>query len=159
MDALLDLLKENARESNANLAKQLGRSQEDVESQISKLQNEGIIRAFKAIINEDKLSSNDVHAVIELRIQPQHDGGFDSIAKRIGQFDEVESLFLMSGGYDLLLFIKGSTLQTVAGFVSTRLSTIEGVLSTATYFMLKTYKDQGVLMESDNDDKRLPICP
>ena len=158
MDALLDLLKENARESNANIAKQLGISQEDVESQINKLQKDGIIRAFTSIINEDKLDSNDVRAVIELRIRPQHDGGFDGIAKHIGQFDEVESLFLMSGGYDLLLFIKGNTLQEVAGFVSTRLATIEGVLSTATLFMLKTYKDQGVLMESDNDDERLPIC-
>ncbi|MDA3924548.1 MAG: Lrp/AsnC family transcriptional regulator [Kiritimatiellae bacterium] len=159
MDALLELLNKNARESTDNLAKQLGTSAEDVENRINDFQNEGIIRAFKAIINEDKLNTNDVHAVIELRIQPQHDGGFDGIAKRISTFEEVESLFLMSGGYDLLLFIKGKTLQEVAGFVSARLANIEGVLSTATYFMLKTYKDQGVLMESDNNDERLQVCP
>jgi len=159
MDALLDLLKKNARESPETLAKELGTTPADVESRIKGYQDDGIIRAFKAIVNEDKLETNDVHAVIELRIRPQHNGGFDGIANRISQFDEVESLFLMSGSYDLLLFIKGRTLQEVAGFVSKRLASIEGVLSTATHFMLKTYKDQGVLMESDNDDERLQVCP
>ena len=159
MDALLDLLKTNARESTDNLARQLGTSPEDVENRIKQYQNDGIIRAFKAVINHDKLDVNDVHAVIELRIRPQHDGGFDSIASRIGQFEEVESLFLMSGGYDLLLFVKGRTLQEVAGFVSARLANIEGVLSTATHFMLKTYKDHGVLMEEKNNDERLQVCP
>ena len=159
MDALLDLLKKNARESTEILAKELGTSAKDVEKQIQGYQDDGIIRAFTAIVNEDKLNTNDVHAVIELRIRPQHDGGFDGIASRIGQLEEVESLFLMSGGYDLLLFVKGRTLQEVAGFVSARLSNIEGVLSTATHFMLKTYKDQGVLMEGDNNDERLQVCP
>ena len=159
MDALLDLLKKNARESSETLAKQLDTSAENVDSQIRDLQDQGIIRAFQAIVNEDKLSSNYVHAVIELRIRPQHDGGFDSIADRIGRFEEVESMFLMSGAYDLLLFVKGSSLQDVAGFVSSRLSNINGVLSTATHFMLKTYKDQGVLMEGENNDKRLQVCP
>ncbi len=159
MDALLDLLKENARESSDTLAKMLGTSVKDVEGQIKNLQDKGVIRAFKAIVNEDKLPTNDVHAMIELRIRPQQDGGFDSIAARIGQFEEVESLFLMSGAYDLLLIVKASTLQEVAGFVSSRLSNIEGVLSTSTHFMLKCYKDQGVLMEGGNSDKRLQICP
>jgi DNA-binding Lrp family transcriptional regulator len=159
MDALLALLQENARESSDTLAKELGTTAQDIDSRIQEFQSAGIIRAFKAIVNEDKLGTTDVRAVIELRIRPSQDGGFDSIAARIGQFEEVESLFLMSGGYDLLLFVKGETLQEVAGFVSARLATIEGVRSTATHFMLKTYKDQGVLMESENNDKRLQVCP
>ncbi len=159
MDALLDLLIKNARETSATLAKELGTSAEDVERRIKEYQSEGVIRAFKAIINEEKLDCNDVRAVIEMRIRPQQGGGFDSIAGRISQFEEVESLFLMSGAYDLLLFVKGSSLQEVAGFVSARLATIEGVLSTATHFMLKTYKDQGVLMERGNNDERLQVCP
>ncbi|MFO7937130.1 MAG: Lrp/AsnC family transcriptional regulator [Kiritimatiellia bacterium] len=159
MDPLLDLLTDNARESSDILAKELGSTAEDVEKRIKELQSRGIIRAFKAIINEDKLDTDDVRAVIELRVRPQHDGGFDSIARRIGQFSEVESIFLMSGGYDLLLFVKGSSLQEVAGFVSARLANIDGVLSTATHFMLKTYKDQGVLMERENNDERLKVCP
>lgn len=159
MEELLDLLKKNARESSENLAKQLGTTARDVDNRIEELQSKGIIRAFKAIVNEDKLETNDVHAVIELKIQPQQTDGFDSIAARISQFEEVESLFLMSGAYDLLLIVKGSTLRKVAGFVSTRLANIEGVLSTSTHFMLKPYKDHGVLMERDKNDKRLQICP
>jgi DNA-binding Lrp family transcriptional regulator len=159
MDTLLDLLQENARESSDTLAKELGTTVSDVENRIRNYQDEGVIRAFKAIINEDKLETDNVRAAIELRIQPRKDGGFDSIASRITQFEEVESLFLMSGGYDLLLFVSGSSLQAVAGFVSRRLATIDGVLSTATHFMLKTYKDQGVLMESDNNDERLQVSP
>ena len=158
MDTLLDLLIKNARESSATLAKELGTSVEDVERRIKEYQKDGVIRAFKAIVNEEKLDTNDVRAVIELRVRPQQGGGFDSIASRIGQFEEVESLVLMSGAYDLLLFVKGKSLQEVAGFVSARLATIEGVLSTATHFMLKTYKDQGVLMERENNDERLQIC-
>ncbi len=159
MDTLLDLLQKNARESSDTLAKELGTTVSDVENRIKNYQDEGVIRAFKAIINEDKLETDNVRAAIELRIQPRKDCGFDSIASRITQFEEVESLFLMSGGYDLLLFVSGSSLQAVAGFVSRRLATIDGVLSTATHFMLKTYKDQGVLMESDNDDERLQVSP
>lgn len=159
MDNLLKLLQENARETSDTLAKELGTTEEDVDNRIKAYQDEGVIRAFKAIVNEDRLDTTDVRAVIELRIRPRQDGGFDSIAARISQFDEVESLFLMSGGYDLLLFVKGETLHEVAGFVSARLATIEGVLSTATHFMLKTYKDQGVLMESESNDERLQVCP
>ena len=97
--------------------------------------------------------------MIELRITPSREGGFDRIANRIGRFPQVESMFLMSGAYDLLLFVKGRNLQEVANFVSSRLATMEGVLSTATHFMLKTYKDQGVLMETFDDDDRLKVTP
>lgn len=101
---------------------------------------------------------NDVHAVIELRITPQRDCGFGKIAEKVSKFEQVEACFLMSGGYDLLVFVKGESLQDVAQFVAQDLSTIEGVLSTATHFMLKTYKAKGVLDVASGDD-RLAVTP
>ncbi len=159
MDPLLDLLKKNARETDAVLAKELGISEEDVRARIAAYQADGVIRGFQAVLNADRLDSSDVRAVIELRIRPEREGGFDRIAKRISNFPQVESMFLMSGGYDLLLFVKGKSLQEVASFVSACLAPLDGVLSTATHFMLKTYKDQGVLMEGENHDDRLQVCP
>jgi len=159
MDPLLDLLKKNARESDAILAKELNTTAEDVRARIAAYEQEGVIRGFQAVLNTDRLESADVRAVIELRIRPEREGGFDRIAARISKFPQVESMFLMSGGYDLLLFVKGRSLQEVANFVSARLAPLDGVLSTATHFMLKTYKDQSVLMESEPHDDRLQVCP
>ena len=159
MDPLLGLLKKNARESDATLAKELATTPEDIRTRIAAYEKEGIIRAFQAVVNEDLLETTDVRAVIELRIRPEREGGFDRVATRISKFPQVESMFLMSGAYDLLLFVKGQSLQEVANFVSARLAPLDGVLSTATHFMLKTYKDQGVLMESEPHDDRLQVCP
>ena len=159
MDPLLGLLKKNARESDATLAKELATTPEDIRARIAAYEKEGIIRAFQAVVNEDRLETTDVRAVIELRIRPEREGGFDRVATRISKFPQVESMFLMSGAYDLLLFVKGQSLQEVANFVSARLAPLDGVLSTATHFMLKTYKDQGVLMESEPHDDRLQVCP
>ena len=159
MDPLLDLLKKNARESDAVLAKELGVSEQEIAERISAYQKDGVIRAFQAILNTNMVESTDVHAVIELKIRPEREGGFDRLATRISRFEQVESLFLMSGGYDLLLFVKGKSLQEVASFVSARLAPLDGVISTATHFMLKTYTDQGVLMEGDADDDRLQVSP
>ncbi len=159
MDALLKLLKKNARESDVTLAKELNTTTEDIRARIATYEQEGVIRAFQAILNEDRLDTTDVRAVIELRIRPEREGGFDRVASRISKFPQVESMFLMSGAYDLLLFVKGNSLQELANFVSARLAPLDGVLSTATHFMLKTYKDQGVLMESEPHDDRLQVCP
>ena len=159
MDPLLDLLKKNARESDATLAKQLNTTEQDVRARIDAYEKEGVIRGFQAVLNTDRLDTTDVCAVIELRIRPERESGFDRLAMRISQFPQVESMYLMSGGYDLLLFVKGKSLQEVANFVSMRLAPLDGVLSTATHFMLKTYKDQGVLMENEPHDDRLQICP
>lgn len=160
MDALVDLLKQNARESDATLAKMLNTSVEDVRARIGALEASGVIRAYQAVVNTDIIADhNDVCAVIELRVHPEREGGFDRIAQRIGGFPQVVSMFLMSGGFDLLLFVTGKNLQEVAGFVSGKLASIDGVVSTATHFMLKTYKDQGVLMTGEEDDQRLQICP
>lgn len=159
MDRLLDLLHEDARMSAAQLASMLGEEVESVKARVAAYEKEGVIRGYQALINHDLLDENTVHAVIELRIRPAQDGGFDKIANRIGRFAQVESMFLMSGGYDLLLFVKGRNLQEVAQFVSSKLANMEGVLGTATHFRLKTYKDQGVLMENYDNDERLKVTP
>ena len=159
MERLLQLLKANARTPTESLAKQLGEPAADVEARLRDYEARGIIRGYQALINTELLDDDNVRAVIELRIRPAQDGGFDRIANRVGRFDEVESMFLMSGGYDLLLFVRGRNLQEVARFVSSKLANMEGVLSTATHFMLKTYKDQGVLLERLNHDERLQVSP
>lgn len=159
MDELLQLLRRNALESTANLAKLLNLSEEEVRNRIKEYEQQGIIRAYQAVVNEDQLDLERVRAVIEVRITPERRGGFDRVAERIGRFDEVDSLFLMSGAYDLLVFVQGSSLKEVALFVSQKLATIEGVISTATHFMLKTYKDQGVLMQLHDENERLQVSP
>ena len=159
MDRLLDLLHEDARMSAAQMATMLGEDVESVQKRIADYEKSGVIRGYKAVVNGDLVEDNTVHAVIELRIRPAKDGGFDRIAARISRFSQVESMLLMSGGYDLLLFVKGRNLQEVAQFVSSKLANIDGVLGTATHFRLKTYKDQGVLMEDPDDDERLKVTP
>jgi DNA-binding Lrp family transcriptional regulator len=159
MDELLRLLKKNALESPKNLAKMLGTTEKIVKERITDYENRGIIRGYQAIVNEDQLNLDSVRAVIEVKITPERDGGFDRIAARLSKFPEVKSLFLMSGTYDLLVFVSGRSLREVAGFVSEKLASLDGVLSTSTHFMLKTYKDQGVLMETENEDERLQVSP
>ena len=159
MKILLEMLKKNARQSDDELARQLNAPVEEVRAWIKSMEHEGMIRGYQAVLNPDKLDNGDVRAVIEMRIRPEREGGFDRLAARISKFPQVESMFLMSGGFDLLLFVKGGSLQEVANFVSARLAVLDGVLATSTHFMLKTYKDQGVLMEGDPKDERLQVCP
>lgn len=159
MDELLQLLRRNALEAPGNLAKMLNISEEQVREKIKEYEEQGVIRAYQAVVNEDRLDLEIVRAVIEVKITPERRGGFDAVAGRISRFDEVDSLFLMSGAYDLLVFVKGSNLKEVALFVSEKLATIEGVISTATHFMLKTYKDQGVLMHTHDENERLQVSP
>ena len=159
MDELLSLLRQNALESRDNIAKQLDMPVEDVHKRIAEYEKAGIIRGYQAIVNEDELDINRVRAVIEIKVTPEREGGFNRVAERITRFPNVDSLFLMSGAYDLLAIVKGDDLQEVAGFVSEKLATIEGVVSTATHFMLKTYKDQGVLMQGEDQPERLQVSP
>jgi DNA-binding Lrp family transcriptional regulator len=156
---LLKLLRKNALESPANLAKMLGITEKKVKAKIAEYEKKGIIRGYQAIINEDQLDLERVRAVIEVKITPEREGGFDRISARVANFQEVKSLFLMSGSYDLLVFVEGRNLKEVASFVSERLATIQGVISTATHFMLKAYKDQGVMMEVKQEDERLKVSP
>ena len=159
MDELLKLLQSNALESHENLARMLGLAPAEVSRRIADYEKRGVIRGYQAILNEDQLELDKVTAVIEVKVTPQREGGFDTIAERIGRFPEVRSAYLMSGTYDLLLFVEGPNLRDVAAFVSERLSPLEGVLSTSTHFMLKTYKRFGVLMHQTGTDERLTVTP
>ncbi len=159
MDELLKLLKQNALESPANLAKMLDTTEDDVKQRILDYEEDGVIRGYQAIVDEDKLELQRVQAVIEVKITPERGGGYDRIANRIAKFPDVNSLFLMSGTYDLLVFVTGSTLHDVAAFVNERLASIEGVLSTSTHFSLKTFKDRGILMRAESDHQRLQVSP
>ena len=159
MDELLKLIQSNALESHENLARMLGLAPAEVSRRIADYEKRGVIRGYQAILNEDQLDLGKVTAVIEVKVTPQREGGFDTIAERISRFPEVRSAHLMSGTYDLLLFVEGRTLRDVAAFVSERLSTLEGVLSTSTHFMLKTYKRFGVMMHQTTTDERLTVTP
>ncbi len=159
MDPILKLLEEHALRSPEELSKMLDLPADEVKRRIKQYEDDKVILGYKAVINDDKVDTNLVKAVIEVKIQPEREGGFDRIAKRIGRFDEVTSLFLMSGAYDLLIFVEGRSLREVAQFVSEKLATLDGVTSTATHFMLKTYKEQCVLMEGGEEFERLKVSP
>ena len=159
MDELLKLLKKNALETAEDLAKQLDMTVDEVKARIAEYEKQGVIRGYQAIVNEDQLDLTRVTAVIEVDVTPQREGGFNHIATRLSKFPEVQSVYLMSGRFDLMLFVEGKTLKDVASFVSERLSTIDGVTATATHFMLKTYKHHGVLMESQDEYERLKVSP
>jgi DNA-binding Lrp family transcriptional regulator len=159
MDELLKILQTNALESRENIGRMLNVPAAEVDKRIAEYEKRGVIRGYQAILNEDRLDLDKVTAVIEVKVTPQREGGFDTIAQRISRFPEVRSAYLMSGTYDLLLFVEGRTLREVAAFVSERLSPLEGVLSTSTHFMLKTYKRFGVLMHQETSDERLSVTP
>ncbi|HVV74174.1 MAG TPA: Lrp/AsnC family transcriptional regulator [Verrucomicrobiae bacterium] len=159
MDELLEILQNNALEPRETIARLLGVTAAEVDARIADYEKRGVIRGYQAILNEDELGLDKVTAVIEVKVTPQREGGFDTIANRISRFPEVRSAYLMSGTYDLLLFVEGRTLREVAAFVSERLSPLEGVLSTSTHFMLKTYKRFGVLMQQESSDERLSVTP
>ena len=154
---ILNLLCENARISVEEIALRLNSTPDEVSKIIAELEAKNIICGYTAILNE--VTSNKVTALIEVKITPQRDGGFDTVAKRIAKFDEVKELYLVSGAYDLLLEVEGESLQQVAMFVSGKLSTIEGVLSCSTGFQLKKYKQSGRIIENEESYERLKICP
>jgi DNA-binding Lrp family transcriptional regulator len=162
MNPVLKLLSEGAAVSTDQMAQVLGLAAAEVERQLELLKRERILLGWRPVLDLSAQSegASAVRAVIEVKITPERGGGFNRLAERISRFDEVESAYLMSGGYDLLVFVRGSSLQKVAGFVSEKLSTIEGVLSTSTHFMLRCYKEQGFLVETgDASSTRLTIAP
>lgn len=154
MDQVLKLLDENARLSTAQMAVMLNLPEAEVESRIATLEKAGVVRGYKALIDWDKTDRELVTAVIDLQIAPSKDRGFDAVAETIMSFDEVEAVTLMSGGYDLSVRLTGRTFRDVAMFVAKRLAPLDGVLSTATHFVLKTYKERGVLFMEDEKDER-----
>ncbi|MDD7417469.1 MAG: Lrp/AsnC family transcriptional regulator [Treponemataceae bacterium] len=156
MEEILNLLKDNARLSVKEIAIMTKKSEDEVRSIMKKLEDDGIILKYAAIVNPEKDEANKdkVQAEIQIQVQPQREHGFDAIADRIYRFPQVKSLYLMSGGYDLKVVIEGSNLKEVALFVSEKLSTLEGVRSTKTTFILKTYKENDVLYVQDEKDRR-----
>lgn len=159
MDPLLKLLRSDASLRPAKLAQMLARPQAEVEAAIKNYEQDGIILGYRTILNEEGLGQETVRAVIEVKITPEREGGFNRLAERISKYSEVSSCYLMSGGYDLLVVIEGRNLREVAAFVSEKLATIQGVLSTATHFMLKPYKEQGVVMALPRNEERLAVSP
>jgi DNA-binding Lrp family transcriptional regulator len=159
MDPLLRLLQENASLKPAQLAQMLNISEKEVSATVKRYEQDQIILGYRAILNEEKLGLEHVRAVIEVKITPEREGGFNRLADRIAKYSEVSSCYLMSGGYDLLVFVEGKNLREVASFVSEKLATIQGVLSTATHFILKPYKEQGVLMAREQIEERLAVTP
>ena len=155
MNDLIKLLNQNARFSNEELAAMLGTTPKDIADQIEQLEKNGVIKGYSVILDESLADKDMVMAIIELKVTPQRDCGFDEIAKTIMMYDEVDSISLMSGSYDLSVTVKGKNLQDIALFVAQRLSTIEGVLSTTTHFILKTYKEKGIFIEDEDKDERV----
>lgn len=159
MDAteeILNLLRDNARISVEDISAMTKKSTEEVQAIIRKLENDGVIMKYAAIVNPEKdISKNSkVRAEIEIQVQPQREHGFDGIADRIYRFPQVKSVYLMSGGYDLKVVLEGDSLQEVAFFVARKLSTLEGVRSTKTHFFLKTYKENDIVYVEQNSDSR-----
>lgn len=154
MEKLLNLLDNNARLTTEQLATMLGRTEQEVAEQIAALEQSGAIRGYKALIDWDRTDREYVTAIIELRVSPKRDSGFESIAESIMRLEEVESVYLMSGGYDLSVQVTGRTFQEVAMFVAKRLSSMDAVLSTATHFVLRRYKDRGVMFLDEPRDER-----
>jgi len=145
---ILRILAEDSRTAPAKIAVMTGADEAGVRAAVAELESSGALVKYTVVVNSDKLDKEIVEALIEVRVSPIHCKGFDSIAEDIYQFDEVKSVYLMSGGYDLAVFVEGSTLKEVAMFVCEKLSTLDKVLSTATHFILKKYKQSGVLTKS-----------
>ena len=156
MEEVLELLRQNARLSVQDISAMTKKTVDEVAAIIKKLEDDGVILKYAAIVNpeKDKSSKDKVVAEIQIQVQPQREHGFDAIADRIYRFPQVKSLYLMSGGYDLKVLIEGDNLKDVALFVSEKLSTLEGVRSTKTNFVLKTYKENDVLYVEDESDRR-----
>ncbi|MFD1178488.1 Lrp/AsnC family transcriptional regulator [Paenibacillus puldeungensis] len=156
---VLDLLKEDARRDANLLATLLGVTPEEVAEAIAELEQDHVIVKYATVINSSKLDDEKVTALIEVQITPERGRGFEAIAERVYLFPQVKSVYLMSGAYDLLVEVEGRNLKEVASFVSDKLSTLESVLSTKTHFILKKYKQDGVIFEDPEEDRRLMISP
>lgn len=154
MEKLLKLLEDNARMSNAQLAVMLDTTEEQVAATIAQYEKEGIIHGYTALVDWDKTEQEQVEARIEIRVSPKKGRGFEEIAETIMEFDEVQTIYLMSGGYDLALTVKGKTFKDVAMFVAHKLSPLDSVLSTSTHFVLRKYKERGFQVSGEVQDER-----
>jgi len=155
MKDIVKILQQNARISDSELGEILGISAEEAGAKIRKLESDGVIKGYSVIVDDEKYDNSTVYATIELKVTPQRDCGFDDIAKTIMMYDEVQTVSLMSSGaYDLAVEVKGNNLKDVALFVSERLATIDGILSTSTHFILKKYKEKGIFIDGEEPDER-----
>jgi DNA-binding Lrp family transcriptional regulator len=154
---ILNILAEDARMSAKKIAAMLSVEEEQVKNCIAAMEKNGVLVKYTAIVNSEKADDSLVEALIEVKVSPKKKEGFDGIAKQIAAFPEVKAVYLMSGAYDLAVFIEDATLQKVARFVSERISTFDGVMSTATHFILKKYKIEGVMTEKEDADYRLSV--
>lgn len=159
-DQILTLLERDAKLTCGQIAAITGRSEQEVADAIAGYEKEGVIRGYKALVDWDKAGRDYVTAMIEVRVTPQQDFGFEQLGERIMQFDEVSTVYLMSGGFDLLVMVEGATFKEVAMFVAERLSPIDNVLSTSTHFVLRRYKDKGVVFGAEQPDERgkISLC-
>lgn len=156
---ILETLDQNARLTAAELAVMLNEDEAKVAAEIRRLEEELVICGYPTLIDWDKTEKHQVTAMIEVKVTPQRGKGFDEIAERIYQFDEVEAVYLMSGGFDLTVMLRGSSLKSIAEFVSGKLAPMESVLSTATHFVLKKYKEHGIPLVTRQEDERMLITP
>ncbi|MFA5270956.1 MAG: Lrp/AsnC family transcriptional regulator [Candidatus Omnitrophota bacterium] len=158
MEEILEILEGNARVSAEEIAKLTGKNKKDIEKTIKEYEKKGVIVKYKTVINKAKLKTpNGVIALIEVRITPQKDVGFDAVAERIYKFPEVRSCYLLSGTYDLLLTVEGKDINTVASFVSEKLAPLSSIKGAVTHFMLKKYKEDGVILAQKEKNERLAI--
>ena len=158
-EKLLSIIEKNSRIELKDLAVILGMEEIDIVNELQKCEEEGIICGYHTLIDWDKVGIEKVSALIEVRVTPQRVQGFDSIAERIYKYPEVHAVFLISGGYDLLVSLEGKTLREVSAFVSNKLSTLDTVISTATHFILKKYKDHGTILTQKYEDTREKVTP
>lgn len=157
MEEILEILEKNSRATAEQIAVMLGKTVEEVEAAIKKYEEDNVIVGYSTLINWDKTKKEKVTALIEVRVTPQRGLGFDKIADRIYKYPEVTACYLMSGGFDLTVIIEGKTMKEVALFVSEKLAPLESVLSTSTHFVLKRFKDKGIIFEDKTTDRREPI--
>jgi DNA-binding Lrp family transcriptional regulator len=159
MNEILEILSENAKASASEIAALLGRSETDVAREIKELEDAGIIRKYITLINWEKLDQSLVFAVLELKVALQRKTGYDAVAERIANFSEVDSVRLISGGHDLSITVRGKSMKDIAYFVAEKIAPLEGVQSTCTHFILKSYKEHGVILTDKPKPKRLVITP
>ncbi|BCN29146.1 Lrp/AsnC family transcriptional regulator [Anaeromicropila herbilytica] len=158
-EKILAAIDKNSKLTQKDLAIMLGATEEEIVNEINAMEQESVICGYPTLINWDKTDCEKVTALIEVKVTPQRGQGFDKIAERIYKFDEVESVYLMSGGFDLTVIIEGKSMKEVALFVSSKLAPMEAVLSTATHFVLKKYKEHGMELVQDSLDERMLITP
>ncbi len=158
-EKLLSVIEKNSRIDTKELAVIMGVEEIDIVNELAAMENEGIICGYHTLIDWEKTSIEKVTALIEVRVTPQRGQGFDNIAERIYKYPEVTSVYLISGGYDLLVTLEGKSLKEISRFVSDKLSTLDTVLSTATHFILKKYKDHGTILEKKYEDTREKVTP